>query len=150
MAYRENLDAFARQRARDDDELALLASFHRGERSRRRRAIATWISGLAVVGLIYAVSLAGPMPRHRARHVVDLSPQSIARHVAADFEYAAAKQRARVHRAMQAYLIALDAQSVNLFDLDFDANPAVSQGMQPLSPSDLGFDLAAAAAPGTR
>lgn len=136
MAYREDLDALARQRACEDDQAALLASFRSSERSRGRRAFAAWIGGLAVVGAIYGVSLAGPMPRHhRSRHVV--SPQSITLRLAADFEYAAAKQRARAREAMQALSRAPDAtEPVGLFDVEVDVEPGVTQGVPPFNPSE--------------
>ena len=78
MAYRDDLDAFSRRRARDDDEAALLASFHHGERVRRKRALATWLGGFAVVlGAICAWPSAQASPaRHEAR-VAAMPPRPV-------------------------------------------------------------------------
>jgi hypothetical protein len=139
MAYRDDLDGLAHQCAREDEQAALLAEFRRGERSRGRRAIAAWIGGLAVVGAIYGGALASPVV-HRARHAA--SPQSIVGRVAEDFEYAVAKQRARVREAMQAYLSALDSGFADI--------PAATQGVTPFNPSDYDLDQLAAPAPAPR
>src|SRR5277367_6456754 len=100
MAYRDDLDAFARHRARADEEAALLASFRQGERTRRTRALATWLGGLALTCVIYGAALATPAGSHRRHVAPTASRESIA-------EHAAAEHRACVRRAMEAYLRSL-------------------------------------------
>jgi hypothetical protein len=96
MAYREDLDAFATQRARDDDEAALLAAFRAGQRARRKRALAVSLGGIAVACTIYRASFASPEPAKRTA-AASPRPKPIV-------DPAAADRRACAHWAVHAYL----------------------------------------------
>jgi hypothetical protein len=70
MAYREDLDALAQQRASEDTEAALFASFRLAERARRRRTLAKCFGVLVVICAIYGGSLAAPLPAHGSAAVL--------------------------------------------------------------------------------
>jgi hypothetical protein len=99
MAYREDLDAFAKQRVRDDQEAALFASFQISERARRRRTLAKLLGGALVVCAIYGGALAAPAPAPRGRAIA-------VRLAAPVLEVAKDSRRACARRAMDEYLAA--------------------------------------------
>ena len=113
MAYREDLDAFAQQRARDDHEATLFASFRLAERARLRRSLAKLLGGVAVVCAIYGGSLAAPAPgRHGHAIAVRLAAPVL--------DIAKDSRRECARRAMHDYL-----------EWSRDADEALAQGPMP-------------------
>ncbi len=90
MAFRDDHDAHARRRSRDDEEARLYAAFHQSEHIRRQRTLAVWITTAIITGVAAVAAWPGTTGavRHRPPAHLDRFDEIAASHHAACLAHA--------------------------------------------------------------